>query len=307
MLRRLSTFLLLLVALGLLAQSGYARAKVDSPQVSLPRPAGWIVGDIIPVKIDIATSGMSLHRSGLPQPGPINYWLDLRSVDIEERSEAGQQHYQIIMNYQSFYVPLDVNTREIPGFDLVFGEGQESETVRIEPQHFTMSPLRPVASPGVSVEEQIRSDAPVMLIPTKRLMQASIALACLIVILALILAMHYAVWPFHKRRARPLAQSARRVQKRLRSNDAAAYRDAMVELHRGLDTTNGQRLLASDVPDFVHRHPEFESTQTQILNFFKASGFWFFAGSEDEARKTLSPDDLTRFARQLAAAERSKP
>ncbi len=304
MLRWMSPFLLWIGILGLQVAYSHAHAQVTSVQISAPRPAGWIVGDIVPVTIDIVTVDSPLHRSALPQPGPINYWLDLRSVDIQERSLDAERHYKIVMNYQSFYVPLDVNAREIPGFDLVFGEGANAETVSIEPQRFFMSPLRPVASSGVSVSEQIQDDATAQLIPTRKLHLAVAVLVVVIVLLLIVLAIYYSVWPFQRRRSRPLAHASGQIRRLLRSHDSDAYRNSLIQLHRALDTSNNGRLLSSDVSSFVSRQPEFTSVQAEITQFFQASACLFFTGDHEQAVKMLAPQDLSRIARRLAAAER---
>ncbi|MGO3123746.1 MAG: hypothetical protein ACTIKR_06950 [Advenella sp.] len=301
---RIWPFLLFIAALYFAASFGSLHAKVTQVQVVPPKPAGWILGDVVPVTIYIDSIGGTLQQSSLPEPGPLNYWLDLRSIDVAQSKSGEGTRYTLTLNYQTFYVPLDVNQREIPALDVLFSESSQSESVQIAPLVFYMSPLRGVAQSGTSVSEQIQPDAPAWQIGEKRLRAVATGLGLLALGLLLALAVHYAIWPFHRRRARPFAKAYRAIKKQARASDSESYRHSLIQLHRALDTCNEGRLLSSDVPDFVRQHPGLKPLQNEIELFFAASARTFFGNDQPVALTELTRSGLLRIAKQLATAER---
>ncbi len=301
---RIWPFLLFIATLYFAASSGSLHAKVTQVQVVQPKPAGWILGDVVPVTIYIDSIGSTLQQSSLPEPGPLNYWLDLRSIDVAQSKLGEGTRYTLTLNYQTFYVPLDVNQREIPALDVLFSEGAQSESVRIAPQVFFMSPLRGVAHSGTSVSDQIQPDAPALQINEKRLWTIATGLGLLALGLLLALAVHYSIWPFHRRRARPFAKAYRAIKKQLRESNSESYRGSLIQLHRAFDTWNEGRLLSNDVPDFVRQRPGLKSLQNEIELFFTASARTFFGNDQQQPLTELTGPGLLRIAKQLAAAER---
>ncbi|ETF00547.1 hypothetical protein W822_21850 [Advenella kashmirensis W13003] len=301
---RIWPFLRLIVALFLVAVCSQGQAADLRVQVAPLRPAGWLLGDVVPVTIRIDSPNATLQQSSLPVPGSLNYWLDLRSVVVEQSGSGADTVYTLTLNYQTFYVPLDVNRREIPALDLLFSDGASEQTIRVPPQVFYMSPLRGVAQSGTEVSEQIRPDVPAGRIDEKPLWQRAGGLIVLVLLWLLLLSMHYSRWPFHQRQARPFARAYRAIRKNLKRADHESYSRSLIELHRALDASNQTRLMSSDVSAFVARNPRFAPVQDDLALFFTASASTFFGGAPRQTDPGLTAARLLDIASRLAATER---
>lgn len=167
-----------------------------------------------------------------------------------------------------------------------------------------MSPLRGVAHSGIGLTEQVQPDVPARPIAKTFLQKLVISLGVLTVLWLIALAVHYCIWPFHRRPARPLARAHRAIKKRLRKPGADAYRHSLIQLHRALDVSNDGRLLAGDIPQFVQQHAFLKPVQTDLEQFFAASSFVFFSDDQTRALSELPPAALLGIAKRLAAAER---
>ncbi|SHG73154.1 mxaA protein [Pollutimonas bauzanensis] len=298
-----------LLALACAAGPRAGQAQVHGVEVQAPRPAGWMTGDVIPLRMRVAVdAAFPLQRASLPKPGPLNYWLELRSVDVQERAAAGGKEYLVALDYQTFYVPLDVNTREIPALALTFGQGRDALQVRSEPWSFSMSPLRGVLMPDAAKTPlALRPDAASQLLPVDGALRLTLAFAGASTLLLIALAWHYAAWPFHERRARPFARALRGVRAASRDGSPQAYRQALLHLHRAFDAAAGKRLLAADVAEFLAARQAFGDVQGDLVAFFQASRRVFFANEDARAMDAMPWPSLTGLAARLAAAERRMP
>ena len=92
---------------------------------------------------------------------------------------------------------------------------------------------------------------------------------------------------------------------RRRSEGEALYRDALLALHRGLDETDGRRVLADDLPDFLARHPVFRPQESGLATFFAASRLAFFGRDTAGASQRLPLPEVEGLLRRLGAVERS--
>ena len=301
---RIWPFLRMIAAVFLVAVCFQSRAADLRVQVDPLRPAGWLLGDVVPVTIRIDSPNATLQQSSLPLPGALNYWLDLRSVVVEQSGSGADTVYTLTLNYQTFYVPLDVNRREIPALDLLFNNGASEQTITVPPQVFYMSPLRGVAQSGIEISEQIRPDVPAGRIDEMPLWRGAGGLIVLVLLWLLLLALHYSRWPFHQRQARPFARAYRAIRQNMKRADHDSYSRSLIELHRALDESNQARLLSTDVSAFVTRYPRFEPVQDDLALFFTASASTFFGGAPRPTDPVLKPARLLDIASRLAATER---
>lgn len=304
---RLAFLLLVLIAL-----PDTLQAQVRSVEVRTPRPFGYFVGDLVRVQVDIVVDdGFAVQAASLPQPGPVTYWLDLRDIAIESTAQGDARRIRLNLTYQSFYAALDARALEIPGFALTVASEREDGVTTAKAQvpawSINVSPLREVQPPPrEDPTEYMRPDgraAPMDMAPLLRWAGAFAALALLTVAL---LARDRAWIPFGKRRGRAFAgvQRSLRILAR-RPDQDAAYRESLIALHRGLDETDGRRVLADDLPAFLDRHPAYRPQQSGLARFFTASRLAFFGRETSAARSQWSLRDAETVARDLAAAERT--
>lgn len=284
------------------AQPGPALDRIESP-----RNIGWMIGDVLTQRIILhSPAQLPLQLASLPQPGPLNYWLELRDVQWSQQRRDGALHYQLTLSYQSFYVPLDVSERQLPAFSLRFGENGD-HPLDIPRWSFTMSPLRPVTLSSSSGLPMLQADAPLQL-PDSRpaVHEAGMALVASLA-LTLLLLRHYGAWPFHQRRQRPFAQAHRRIRQYRKAADPAAYALALRAMHQALQDSYQQRtVLFEDLPDFLASHPHFVPAAASLTDFFHASHQYFFASMDDEtAIPTPAWQALQQLSRAMARAERT--
>ncbi|MEG6509034.1 nonribosomal peptide synthetase MxaA [Methyloligella sp. 2.7D] len=300
---------------GAVAQDQAAPEETVSPvrsvRVSEPRDFGYFPGDLIRREIYIAIdSAYKLQPASQPAAGPLDYWLDLNSVELKEAESGGVRRYRLTLDYQSFYVPLEVKRRRLPGFTLDFvAEGGEkaAAAANIPPWSFLMSPLR-------EIEASERPDEPAGFLKPDRAprlndtrpWQIGLGASLTVVLLGLLLlAYHYARWPFHKRAARPFTEGARAIRIYLRKPDRPeSYRGGLLALHRAFDNAAGRRLFAEDMPGFLRSHAAYAPYDAEIDRFFESSRQVFFNDDLPGAKQHMPLKAIAALGDKLGAAER---
>jgi mxaA protein len=305
--RRLTLLLLFAVA----ALTSAAQAQVRSVEIRAPRPFGYFVGDLVRVQVDVLVDGgYALQPSSLPQPGPVTYWLELRHVAVDETRQGDARRIRLNLVYQSFYAALDARALEIPGFALtVAGDGPGGATTakaQVPAWSINVSPLREIQPPSKEDPlDYMRPDGRAAPLDGEPALQWAAIFGGLAVLALVLLARDRAWGPFGKRKGRAFAA----VQRSLRGlasrpDHDAAYREALIALHRGLDETDGRRVLADDLPGFLERHPAYRGQERHLAGFFEASRLAFFGRETAAARGRWPFTEAEAAARGLAAAER---
>lgn len=301
---------------GLNEKSTSGRAAPAQPSgvkrvaIRAPRDIGYFQGDLVRASVDISVDkGFKLVTSSLPQPGPLNYWLDLRTIEVEQRNVGSTTRYTLKMLYQDFYVALDARQQEMPAFDVDFIDGKDKITAKVPPWSIGVSPLREISpAPKDDPKDFVRADEKAPRIDVDPLWISAAAAAAATLLALLLLAYDRLWWPFRPRPSRVFADAQRRLHKLAKSpNSVDAYLEALLVLHRGIDRTDGQRVLADDMPRFLARHPTFASQREAFARFFTASRAAFFGSDPQRAQADLGFGALQGFARQLAAIERAQP
>ncbi len=306
--------ILTLLCGGAIAGAGQARAEgapgmVKSITISAPRDIGFFAGDLVEADVDlVVAAGAAIEAASLPRPGPIDYWLDLRSIDVEKRAEGSNWRYKLKLLYQNFYDALDARPQEIPAFSVAFTMGGATESADVQAWTIGVSALREVAPPvKEDPKDYMRADEAAPLIKVAPLWRA-VALAAFAATVALAILAYDRVWgPFRAPKARPFGDAARRLRGLRGRGAQESYIEALLILHRGIDQTDGRRVLADDAAAFLRRHPVFAPMGDSLVRFFAASREAFFRSAPDRSRSDLPFDALETFARKMAAAERTRP
>lgn len=287
-------------------------AQVRSVEVRSPRAFGFFLGDIITSQVDIVVDkGFSVQPASLPRPGPVTYWLDLRDVKVEQTERGETTRIRLNLTYQSFYAALDARVMEIPGFTVTVASGASGGTTtagaNVPPWSINVSPLREVKPPArEDPSDYLRPDGGVVPLDTAWPLRGAAALGGLALLALALLARDRAWWPFRARPRRAFAGTLGRIRRLSRGSDQdAAYREALLALHRGLDETDGRRVLADDLPTFLDRHPAYRDLAPALARFFAASRLAFFGRETTAARGRWPFADLLGTAKTLAAVERA--
>jgi len=297
--------LLAYVAVAVAADTG---PRVVAMGIEEPRAFGYFLGDELrrAVVLDLRPDA-KLDAASLPRPGPVNYWLDLTGLDVDEEAAGSGTRVRITLTYQAFYSALDPRQLTIPGFTLKVSDASGTEDAEVPAWSFVVAPLRELF-PGKETEGSavaLRPDAPPRLIPTGGERTALLAAGLVAVATLVLLAAHFAWGPFRRRAGRPFTEAARF----LRSHAAqlsgdGGYRAALLKLHRAFDVAAGRRILPDDLPAFLDKHPEFAPMSQDIDRVFTCSRATFYGGDVAHARAQMPVEAIAKLVARLGAAER---
>jgi mxaA protein len=300
--------MLALVLAVMLAAAAGAGPRVEAVAVSEPRPFGYFLGDVVRREVILTLKpGSKLEPASIPQPGPLNYWLELRAVDVAQSEADGGTQVQITLSYQAFHAALDPRRLTIPGFTLKISDAEGQEDSKIPAFEFIVSPLREIFPGKESVPDNVllQPDAQPRRLGTAT-ERTGLLLASLTGLAALVLlAMHYAWWPFHRRQARPFTEAARFLRRRsTHLTGDGGYRAALITLHRAFDAAAGRRVLPDDVSGFVAEHPQFAPLSDDIERLFECSRTAFYGNDVSSARQALPIKEVATLGARLGMAER---
>ncbi|WP_342791832.1 nonribosomal peptide synthetase MxaA [Methylobacterium oryzihabitans] len=281
--------------------------------VRSPRPFGLFVGDRFGATVEIeAVDGFAPQAASLPKPGPLTYWLDLTAVSVAPGpARDGNRLWRLSLTYQTFYAALDVRRLDVPAFTVTFASeaprATTSAVAEVPSWPIGVSPLREIQPPPVADPvEYLRPESPNPRRDPALPGALAWAFAGLGLAGLLALARDRAWWPFRHRPARAFAAAWRQVRRQAVRRDAeAAYREALLALHRGLDRTDGRRVMGEDLAGFLVRHPAYAALTQPLDRFFRASREVFFGRDPSLAQRDWPMPDLVATARRLAAAERA--
>ncbi len=284
--RRVSTAILIFLGATFAAQ-----AQVQPVELITPRLFGHFVGDMLRDEVDVRVDdGVELVAASVPQPGSLNQWLELSSSRVETESDHGTTLYRFFFAYQTFYPALDARQLDVPGFTLSFKSGDHIYPAPVPAWSFGISPLREVLPPAKASGGQYMQPyvpPPVYNIRQERALAFGFLVATLAALV--LLAYHLAWWPFGARAHRPFTEASRTIRKLLAGADAGpAYREALVVLHRAVDSTAGGAVFSEDVPAFLAQHPAFARMQDDFSGRVASSTakpwFWLVIITLPESR-----------------------
>ena len=301
-----------MLVLFLAAVMAPAMATAEPPGVSLrviePRSFGYLVGDVFSREVDIfAAEPYRLKASSLPAPGRQTYWLDLKSVDLIQKSASGGRGYRLVLTYQTFYVALQPTRLVVPGATLKFTDGSQSIEAEVPSWPFVMAAMREIApeKPEEGPVGYMQPDALPSLIDASRERIVFGIAAGGVLLSLLLLAHHQAWWPFRARPSRPFTNAARAISNRAAATvDQDAYRASLLDLHRAFDVSAGRRVLAEDVPIFIAGHEIFKPLAPDISRFFASSRRAFFGNDISGAAEDMPLADVETLGKRLGEAER---
>lgn len=299
----------LLLAALLVPGAGWA--EVRSVHVEEPRAFGYFLGDLVERTAVIETArDDTIVPASLPRTGPSNYWLELKSVSQSTKQHGDVAVHRLKLTYQMFYAPIDPRKVTIPEMGLTIKTAAGNETATIPQFTAIMSPLREIfpEKSGETAETFLKQDAPVPVRRSGFARTGALIAAAFSALFLLLLARHFAWWPFSHRPTRPFSRAAREVAQALSrtTERREGYRNALLAMHRAFDTAAGRRLLAADVDGFFSAHPEHAPSRSAVERFFDASRAVFFGEAPREGETTFPPVELSELAVELARQERAQ-
>jgi len=275
--------------------------------VRVDRDIGYFVGDLVSAEVEVTVpNGWQLRQSSLPHEGPVDYWLDLRKIDVLEKTESGDRVFTLMLLYQNFYDALDVRTQEIPSFPLYFSKADQIAQADVPAWTISVSPLREIAPPPQSdPKDYMRPDTASNPIQLNATFETGILFGLLSLLSLLGVFWKLSWWPFRPGPKRPFTSASRQIALLRKAGDTReVYLRALLVLHRGFDSSVGKRLLAEDVQRFFDAHPEFLEAREYVVRFFDSSREAFFKSDPESAQRKMPFALLKSFAEHMAQIEK---
>lgn len=258
----------------LLVPGAIALAAEPSIQRFTPKPFGYQMGDVIRHRIVVHTDGnFSLVREALPRTGSLDYWLELRSVSIDESAE--DQRYVILLDYQIFYAPLDVRALELPELEIKLAGETETKRLRLPAWEFTISPI--LETVGARFNESgvyMREDAaPLLRVAASHRQRLIIWLLSGLVLVAI--AIGRSVWMHGTRK--PFRRARGELRRLVRHGDTDALYTGFRCVHRAFNEVAGESVFADTLEHLFQKQPALERLRQRIESFYQQSRKIFFA------------------------------
>lgn len=299
---------LLFAGYGAYAEQISVGRAVSSLKIDMPRAYGFFVGDLIRQRISFTTrQSFYLPQSALPEPGPLNYWLDLKAINIESSDKKENYRYDLLLTYQLFYAPLVVTERKIPGFSLSLTDADNNKSsIQIPAWEFFMSPVKPIARSGVAVGADSGlsplADLGAPLHDTQAHLRQISGLVLLILLLVLLylwrVGLLFSKRQFPFKRAGKLARSIT-----AKEIDDPRYLAAMRATHHAFNQCAGAVLFAGRLERFFAERMEFTPFRPAIMSFYNTSLHVFYGQPLAEEQRPMSAAELVGLCNNLAGFE----
>jgi mxaA protein len=272
----------LLMVMFLLSCSDLATNAITDFEHLTPRPFGYVMGDEIEHRIIIETrDGVKLNKAALPTQGIINRWLNLNQIQVNESPLDDGFHYEIALRYQVFYAPQSVKMLTIPSVALAFNQDEKSLEKTIPAWQFTLSPLRDLQVKSEQGSEYMRPNAPVPLLSAPYAVTMLLFSTLGFLSSGVILAYFYGYISLPRRK---IFKRANQQLAKLTENDT---HKAFAIMHHALNTLNRKPLFSSQLSEFYEQHPQYQSANKLLDDFFQVSTAYFFAGRDVKTAETL--------------------
>lgn len=279
-----------------------APAALPAPRVDLsaPRDYAYTMGDLIEHSLSVTVPrSYALETSFLPQPGVLDEWLEVRSVDWRAEPEGEGIRYRIRIAYQLFKGVRSVESAAVPAVPLRFS-GPEPLEIKAPEWPFTVTPLIPPNQSDESVA--IRDESPpeplAMNTHWRRLW------ACLSGAALLAGGLGWYAWG-GRGQPRPFQRARRALKPWLRGPASPeSYRAAARILHQALDETAGHTVFAGELSGFCAERPAFAALRDDLADFFGLSERLFFTAPDAPIPADYPATRFAELCRRCVAAER---
>ncbi|WP_139557077.1 hypothetical protein [Methylotetracoccus oryzae] len=279
-------------------------AATETPPVLIdaPRPFGYVIGDRVPLAAEfVLPAGCEPLPAALPQPGRVDYWLELRSAVLQP---LGSGRFRLERVYQTFFAPLEVKTLTIRAVSIAYRCQGVSQPLPIPAWNFTMAPIRPVAVGKGHDDSYMRPDRPPEPPSLARHLGPLSGWSLIAVACGLTLAWLNG-WLPRSRRRQAFAAVFRWLRAELRQPLAGPrLLEAYARVHQAFNATYGKPLFATKMDDFVSAHPSWGQIRPQIEAFFQASYAVHFGSDAGRSPADYPPERLLELATLCRQRER---
>jgi mxaA protein len=281
------------------------------------RDNGYTLGDTIAMRAEFnLAKGLVFDPNSVPLKGPVNNWLDLRDVTMDEsKNSDDSSHIRIDFSWQIFGTVEHAQTLKIPAIQLqtippnnsIKDNGNNKPIpITIPAQDFHLSPVLP---PSIT-EKAHRPHAPPLRFDTRT--PLTIGLVCLGLSLLcgalwLWLMDKVSWWP---RNSGPITQLSRQLSKVCVAQQSTFSVADLRSIHKALASSAGQSLYPNTLGSLFERAPYLLSEKLSITKFFNASWQSIFANSSTpinvDVAETLAWIKRAAMAERLFRASQAK-
>mgnify|MGYP006272619707 FL=1 len=295
----LSSFVLLM-GVALMGCTGQNDEVSRHGKATVTRDYGYVIGDILPMDYRFDLKGDEIDISSLPPVGPLNEWLSIRGVRVEDHPHRDGVETRLHVDYQIFKGIKEPELLTVPALSFRLRAHPES-TLTTDPWTFTQVPVIPPDLTNETIEPH--EGIGVGLIDTRPASQR-LAYWCFgLLFVGLLMGLRGYL---QRRKYRPFQSAQSKIRAAFREGaDPQTIMEGMRLMHRALDQTYGQTLFRSDIPDFLRGHPTFQSAESSLESFFMLSGRLFFV-TEPYVLEAREISQLVNFLGQCVRAERGQ-
>lgn len=277
--------------------------KASAPIIQLEarRDFGYTVGSIVEHRILIdLPPGALVDPHVLPSPGPVNDWLDLRTI---RWSMPNDKCLQLDLAYLILKGVRSPEPTAIPPLTFSIRLADTLTELRTPEWPFTLMPIIP---PGIADENlAIRG---MLSLPHRSVRSEILALTGLLLaaaVCAFLIALRRGLLPLFAP-PQPFTAALREFGRPSpSSNQADRYAAGLKRIHQAIDETDGSVVFPTALTQFLDRHPAFRPLRAEFEQFFQCSQRHFFASVERAVAAGEDWHALADFCRRCAQAERS--
>ncbi len=276
--------------------------KAAPPVVTLEarRDFGYTVGSLIEhrIVVDLPASA-AVDSKLLPSPGPVNDWLDLRSV---RWSMPRDDRLQIDLNYLILRGVKSPEPTAIPALTVSVRQGDAIDELHTPEWPFTLMPVIPPGIPDEKLEIRSMRMLPAATGSAQQWALAGSLLAA--AACAVLIALRRGLFPA-LRSPDPFTAALRELARpNFSLSPAERYTAALKRIHRAIDETAGAAVFPASLVSFLERHPAFKPLRTEFEQFYRTSQRHFFATTDRDRGGETEWQALVEFCRRCARAER---
>lgn len=249
-------------------------------EVSLEKPFGYFIGDLIEVSYTISLpADRYLNEGSLPvEGGSITSFLELRSRRVLESGNRGARTYRLMMVYQLFSAPEGVLPLEIP--PILFSYGPRGQPAA---HASSLPPVEVAVSPLTSKGDSFKEGNPWSWIsPTRTIARVTGLFLILVSGVLLLLTLSRSSPRAHS----PFDRALRRIA---REKNAAA---ALTIFRNALNEKAGKAVFLGNAEDLFMAFPSGRAMKGEVLDLIAISDELSFnpgtAAVDDQLRARVS-------------------
>lgn len=283
---------------------GIAKISIIEPK----RLVGYTVGDVITRQVTLTIKApYKLIETSLPIVGYEKRYrgqvigIDLKEINYVKKEQEGSVKHEISLSYQVFTNNVVAKNSALgPEYLQLINVNNKKELVKLRIPSLSIA-ISPIAIFGaVKVESNMTQFLePLLMDKSRQILGLQYAIVLLVSsLLGLLYILGQRAWL--PRMGGAFAKGTRKLN---RFSQTHTLQESVSVLHEAFNATAGYSVFASNMPQFLAEHPQFNAVHVEIEQFFDLSRQVYF--ESNAALKIPDPKSwLRQFARHCRDCER---